>query len=179
MRLWHYELLDCLDDFHIISQWRELLAIKGAIDKNGTPNHRLVNKVLDYNINEFKSYTGLVVAEMITRNIKYSKNKFDEIVDWECRLFDNSQINKNGFLWHDKRYLTQCYYNLQEKYDCGIVSKNAWMKIENKYKMILVEKIEPENYKFNDISKIYIDFNEESIQDFKKYVLKNIKGAIQ
>lgn len=140
MRLWHYELLECLDDFHIVSQWRELLAIKGAIDKNGTPNHRLVNKVMDYPIKEFKVYCGLVIQEMNARKIKYSDKKLQEILDWNCDLFNKKRENKNCFLWHDDRYFLQCYYNLQEKYDCGIVSADAWNKINEKYKEIIQEQ---------------------------------------
>ena len=64
MRLWHFRLLPYLDNFHIVAQWRELLAIKGAIDKNGTPKHRLVNMVLDYSIVEFVKYCSLVTLEL-------------------------------------------------------------------------------------------------------------------
>ena len=76
MRLWSFQLLPFLDDFHIVAQWRELLAIKGAIDKNGTPNHRLVNKVLDYDIKDFIEYTSLVCYELNRRHIKYLDSKW-------------------------------------------------------------------------------------------------------
>lgn len=33
--------------------------------------------------------------------------------------------------WHNDRYLKQCYYNLQEKYDCGGISENDWIVINN------------------------------------------------
>lgn len=32
--------------------------------------------------------------------------------------------------WHNERYLKQCLYNLQEKYDCGGISENEWKIIE-------------------------------------------------
>ena len=48
MRLWHTKLIKALPNMHLQSQWRELSAIAGAIQKNGTPNHVLVNFVLDY-----------------------------------------------------------------------------------------------------------------------------------
>ena len=129
MRLWHYKLLPYLDDFHIVAQWRELLAIKGAIDKNGTPNHRLVNKVLDYSLLDFKVYTIKVKEEMDKRNIKYIKSKFDEVMSWKCDKFKPSENKPLYFNWHTLRYLIQCFYNLEEKYDCGIVSKSAFKKI--------------------------------------------------
>ena len=31
--------------------------------------------------------------------------------------------------WHDDRYFKQCYYNLQEKYDCGGISPYDWHEI--------------------------------------------------
>jgi uncharacterized protein (TIGR02328 family) len=136
MRLWDFRLLPFLDDFHIVAQWRELLAIKGAIDKNRTPNHRLVNKVLDYNIQEFKNYTALIISQLRQRNIKYLNSKWEEIRDWECEHFDNDRYFGAKLYegWHNNRYLTQCYYNLQEKADCGIVSKQAWSRIDEFYK---------------------------------------------
>lgn len=135
MRLWSYQLLPYLDDFHIVAQWRELLAIKGAIDKNGTPNHRLVNKVLKYNIQDFKNYTACVVCELKKRKIKYSNSKWEEIRDWDSPHFNNDRYfgAKYYIGWHEGRYLTQCYFNLQEKMDCGIVSETAWNKINNFY----------------------------------------------
>ena len=47
MRLWHINLIKALPQQHLVAQWRELSAIAGAIQKNGTPNHVLVNFVLD------------------------------------------------------------------------------------------------------------------------------------
>lgn len=135
MRLWHYKLLDCLDDFHIVAQYRELLAIKRAIDKNGTPNHRLVNKVLDYSLLDFKIYAMKVEEELEKRDITFNKSKIDEIMTWQIDKFKTTSDNKSLYDgWHNNRYLKQCYFNLQEKFDCGIVSKEAWDKIEKRYK---------------------------------------------
>ena len=56
MRLWHKDLISILPREQLVAQWRELSAIAGAIQKNGTPNHGLVNFVLDYDYNHFISY---------------------------------------------------------------------------------------------------------------------------
>lgn len=134
MRLWHYKLLDCLDDFHIVAQYRELLAIKRAIDKNGTPNHRLVNKVLDCSLLDFKIYAMKVEKELKKRNISFNKSKIDEIMTWQTDKFEITSDNKPLYDgWHNDRYLRQCYFNLQEKFDCGIVSEKAWARIDAKY----------------------------------------------
>lgn len=145
MRLWHSKLLPALDDFHIVAQWRELLAIKGAIEKNGTPNHRLVNKVLDYTITEFKWYVSLVTSELDRRNIRYDGKKKLEIYNWHGNKFaypfppkyEWSKDNIPYMGWHNDRYLRQCYYNLEEKHDCGIVSDSAFEKIKEICKEVI------------------------------------------
>lgn len=32
--------------------------------------------------------------------------------------------------WFNKRYLMQCFYNLQEKFDCGMITPQEWEKIQ-------------------------------------------------
>ena len=45
MRIWHTFLIEALPREQLVSQWREISSIVGAIQKNGTPNHILVNFV--------------------------------------------------------------------------------------------------------------------------------------
>ena len=61
MRLWHKDLISVLPREQLVAQWRELSAIAGAIQKNGTPNHILVNFVLDYGWNHFISYAYYIL----------------------------------------------------------------------------------------------------------------------
>ena len=56
----------------LISQWRECCCIAKNIADKGTPNHILVNKVLDYNYQHFNYYTMLVVNEIKKKKV-YSK----------------------------------------------------------------------------------------------------------
>lgn len=37
MRLWHKDFIKALPREQLVTQWRELSAIAGAIQKNGTP----------------------------------------------------------------------------------------------------------------------------------------------
>ena len=53
MRLWHTSLIPVLPREQLVSQWRELSAIAGAIQKKGTPNHLLVNFVMEYDFDHF------------------------------------------------------------------------------------------------------------------------------
>ena len=47
--------------------------------------------------------------------------------------YDPVSFEKLFSSWHNHRYLKQCYYNLQEKFDCGGISEEEWIKIKNKF----------------------------------------------
>lgn len=112
-----------------MGQWRECCLIAKNIKVNGTPNHILVNKIMDYSIAHFRTYSYLVANEMYQRGYKVDKYKFE-------KYFSLSFIIDTFYLfeeWHDDRYMAQCYYNLQEKYDCGGMTAEEWRRIHNFY----------------------------------------------
>ncbi len=125
MRLWHYKLIPVLPDKMLISQWRECIAIKRQWEK-GTLKHRLVSYVMDYNKWIFLNYVTDVCIELDKRNIKYQRKYYDEL-----RTFCSTELDRTDFLYleHNNRYLKQCYYNLQEKADRGIITKEEWNRI--------------------------------------------------
>ena len=112
MRLWHIDLLEVLPRQQLLSQWRECCCIARNISVNGTPNHLLVNKILDYDLSDFYSYSILVSNEMLRRGYKVDRSKFEKYC--KCDRF----ISRPFEGWHNDRYFLQCFYNLQEKYDC-------------------------------------------------------------
>lgn len=126
MRLWHVDLLDVLPDKQLLSQWRECCCIARNIYINGTPNHLLVNKILDYDMSDFYSYSILVSFEMIKRGCKVNRNAFEKY----CKC--DKLIDRPFKGWHNDRYFFQCFCNLQEKYDCGGISEDEWRKIVDK-----------------------------------------------
>lgn len=132
MRLWDCRLLEVLPDRFIVAQWRECIAIKRQWEK-GTLKHRLVSYVQWEDKATFLSYVYDVVDEMKKRNIKYQEKHASEIFKF-CNV-DFSQIYPYNLHYpeHNNRYLTQCYYNLQEKYDRGIVTEEEWSKIYAKF----------------------------------------------
>ncbi len=131
MRLWHYKLIPVLPDKMLVAEWRECIAIKRQWEK-GTLKHRLVSYVMDYDKRLFVNYTLLVVQEMNNRDIKWKSEYWDEIVDfcWDKKWIRYSIMYNE----HNDRYLKQCYYNLQEKADRGIITKEEWQKIEDLFK---------------------------------------------
>ncbi len=127
MRLWHYKLIPVLPKAMLVSQWRECIAIKRQWEK-GTLKHRLVGYVIKYTREYFLEYVKQVVCELDKRNIKYQEKYYQEIdaFCWE----DEMCFHPCYYPEHNDRYLQQCYYNLQEKYDRGIISEEEWKNIE-------------------------------------------------
>lgn len=129
MRLWHYKLIPVLPNKMLVSQWRECIAIKRQWEK-GTLKHKLVNYVTHYNKNNFLYYVDLVLEELHKRNIKYNFDLYNEIYNF-CKVPVKDDILLIAYPEHNDRYLNQCYYNLQEKYDKGIISEEEWQKIKD------------------------------------------------
>ena len=127
MRLWHKDLIPYLPKEQLVSQWRECSSIAGAIIKNGTPNHGLVNYVLDYPIEHFVWYSMYVRNEMTRRGYKTTQKVADKIwsliqdPDVKEIIIDYKALFKNH---HDETYFQICLWNLYEKQIRGILSEN-------------------------------------------------------
>lgn len=134
MRLWHYKMIPHLPCKQLLSQWRELSAIVGAIKKNGTPNHILVNKIMDYDTSHLSAYTRLVIKEFGARRFKVSKSVEDKILSF-CNPKMQCDYIYPG--WHTNRYFRQCMANLQEKWDCGGMTDQEWFTLLRGYKEII------------------------------------------
>ena len=132
MRLWHKQLIRVLPREQLVAQWRELSSIAGAIQKNGTPNHLLVNFVLNYDYDNFISYALEVREEMTRRGYRTMQSVMDKIVNLKP---DYSRLPFEK-IYEDKMtldYLQVCYWNLYEKFMCSGFSEEEWDKIEKIY----------------------------------------------
>jgi len=127
MRLWHKDLIWILPRQQLLGQWRECCLIAKNIKEKGTPNHLLVNKIMDYDISHFWCYTVLVVNEMTRRDYKVDFSKFTNHI--QHKLIVGVPFNDLFDGWHNDRYCHQCLLNLQEKYDCGGIPEDEYKKI--------------------------------------------------
>lgn len=133
MRLWHYRLLPYLPRQQLLSQWRECCCIAKSITEKGTPNHILVNKIMDYPIDHFMTYCNLVAKEMCSRGYKCNSTR---LTKWTKQLVDKYTLVSSDDLfsgWHNDRYLNQCIINLQEKFDSNGICKNEWNLIVEEF----------------------------------------------
>ena len=129
MRLWHWKLLPYLPNKMIVYQWRECIAIKRQWEK-GTLKHRLVSYVMNHSRKYFLNYVADVIDELKHRNINYQNKYYLEIVEF---CYNERNNNFEYYPEHNDRYLTQCLYNLQEKYDRGLIPCEEWKIIEDKF----------------------------------------------
>lgn len=134
MRLWHTSLIPALPREHIVAQWRELSAIAGKIQTSGTPNHVLVNFVMNYDFDHFISYAYYIRQEMNARKYRTMNSVWEKIEslkpDWNLLPIEEVYKGKMSDF-----YLTVCYYNLYEKYDCGMF--DDFDEIEKVYRRII------------------------------------------
>lgn len=130
MRLWHTQLIEGLPREQLVAQWRELSAIAGAVIKNGTPNHILVNFVLDYDWIHFISYAYHVREEMTRRGYRTMNNEWEKICsvapDWNGKVIPLAEVYKEKI---DLTYYIICFHNLYKKYLCGDISEDDWKRL--------------------------------------------------
>lgn len=134
MRCWHKDLIHVLPRQQLLGQWRECCSIAKNIKEDGSPNHVLVNRINDYPIAHFWKYAFMVSSEMQRRGYKCGFEDFQKkyFGGYSFALQVKYEALFSG--WHNNRYLRQCYYNLQEKYDCGAISKEEWGLVESEMK---------------------------------------------
>ena len=144
MRLWHSALIPVLPRQQLMGQWREL----NSIFRNQN-RHVLINFVYENSKEDLLIYSSKVVHEMIKRCYKvnlFNLNNyfFEDCAHLGLKDMEDIYINFNKCEIFPKkmtyRYLVQCYFNLQEKHDCGAVSDDEWRLIFEKFKFIEVKK---------------------------------------
>ena len=144
MRLWSYSMLDVIPRNQILSQLRECVAIAKSIYEVGTPNHILVNPIMNYDLDEFRDYCNLVIQEMVCiRGYKVSEqtiNKLEKYIGFNIDYSSVKEIKEGRKLfkdWHNTKYLVQCLYNIEEKYDRGGLTEDEWDRIYHKFYIYL------------------------------------------
>lgn len=135
MRMWHKNMISALPREQLVAQWRELSAIAGNIKTKGTPNHILVNKVMNYPLNHFITYAAAVRAEMTKRGYRTMDSvwkKIEGVCNGDYNILPLDEIYSE---WMNDTYFVICYYNLMEKWLCGGVKSEDWDKIEELYEI--------------------------------------------
>ena len=139
MRLWHFELLKYLPKSQLITQWRELNSIFKKQDK-----HILVNYVYEYPKENLLLYSRMVIREMIKKG--YKIKSWENYNNYFKDILNGVVLDKNPFPnHHNFKYLIQCYYNLEEKYDRG--QKDFDEETFNRLHKYMYERMDYETHK--------------------------------
>lgn len=138
MRCWSYQLVPYLPRQQLLSQWRECVCIAKSIHEKGTPNHILVNKIMNYPINDFNDYCNIVLVEMLRRNYNVSESSINKLYDYVGFMVDSEKQDSTPFSgWHNEEYVNICMWNLYEKFLCGGVTKEEWDRLCEGHKEIM------------------------------------------
>jgi uncharacterized protein (TIGR02328 family) len=139
MRLWHKALLPYLPRQQLLGQWRECCLIAKNIADNGTPNHILVNKIMDYPEEHFDCFALLVYGEMLRRGYKCDYNRFGKYR--KLNPVEVTMEPRDCFkYWHNVSYAKICMANLLEKFDCGGITIKEFEHLLNGYEVIAGEE---------------------------------------
>ena len=118
IRLWHYKLIPYLPKSQLLAQKRECDLIWKDISNEKKTNHILINYIWEYNLykTELLNYYYLLLVEFKKRNYRFNdKSGYNLDVENDKRFLNLAPFHKH----HNTRYLVQCFYNLEEKYDRG------------------------------------------------------------
>ena len=113
----------------LVAEWRELNSIFKKQD-----NHILINFVYDCPKEHLMYYSNLIIHEFENRGYKIkSLDNYNTYFDGiQAPVYIAPQNLFDGKM--GERYLRQCYYNLQEKWDCGGIGDGEWIPIHDKFK---------------------------------------------
>ena len=88
---------------------------------------------MEYPLEDFFTYGMAITAEMKKRGYKVNLNSMKKFTSDIFKHDENAcyyiPVEEVFFVWHNNRYLTQCLFNLQEKFDCGGIPEEEWEKI--------------------------------------------------
>ncbi len=126
MRLWHKDLIEVLPRQQLLGQWRELNSIFKLQN-----SHVLINFVYDYEKVDLFIYSNMVICEMQRRGYKYNLTNRNNYFGNIGLMYTKYDLNIEPFKEKmNNRYFIQCFFNLQEKYDCGAINKKEWNLIQ-------------------------------------------------
>ena len=135
MRCWHKDLISFLPREQLLGQWRECCGIAKSIAEDGTPDHILVNRIMDYPLEHFVTFAEIVMIEMESRGYNRNPNRFYGWIAATDYIPMTTITNQTLFSeWHNDTYLRQCLYNLEEKAICGGIPREEWNIIYEAFK---------------------------------------------
>lgn len=134
MRIWHKDLIQYLPKKQLKAMRYEL---GDMIKQYPNIKHSLVKYANNYDISYLGQYFGCVLLEFERRKLNHRLSYDNEIVTivFQKTNLEDQDIMDNDlkFKEDDDEYFWICLVNLYEKYIRGMVSKEEWKIIEDKF----------------------------------------------
>ena len=134
-RVWHKDLIPVLPRKVLMRQWRECCVIARNKVTAGSVGSARMRRIEDYPKAHFGRYALDVAKECEARGIPVDRMQFFRWFDqWKDDSSVGSSlvdIDKDDVFsgWHNDRYMFQCWYDLQEMFDCGEITKEDWLRV--------------------------------------------------
>lgn len=136
MRLLHKSLIHVLPTTLLLEQLDECRnVVTQANAYNGILKDYEIQRVMFFNKSHFYNYCCIICNELFERGVEVHDSVREPILEY----VDDEAKQTGAFIefndlfkgWHDNRYLKQCYYILQERFDCGKLEPNNFIKIRD------------------------------------------------
>ena len=134
MKIWHKDLIPVLPNRMLIGQFRQLCDIARDIMIKGKTGNPFVDRVNDFPELHLYFYAMLVREEIEKRGYYCEWKKLERWIPiYLTTASKEVPMNKSAIFaegWHNDRYFEQCYYSLQEMYDCGKITSEEMQLID-------------------------------------------------
>lgn len=138
MRIWSYDLIKVLPKKQLLAMRYEL---GDMIKQYPNIKNGLVKFANNYPIINLRFYFNRVIAECEKRGYNMNKKYNEEILEIiNKKAYDSSMWCYFKYKEDNDRYLKQCLYNLEEKYDRGIISEEEWKPIDKFWQHVIASE---------------------------------------
>lgn len=131
-RVWHKDLIHVLPDKVLLRQWRECCVIARNKVTSGSVGGARIRRIEDYPKWHMMQYYVNVCVELEKRGHQVDRRAFFRWFDrWHDGTEKTGDIDNDSLFreWHSTRYLVQCWYDLQEMFDCGEISGDEFNEV--------------------------------------------------
>lgn len=136
MRLWHVELLEVLPEKHLRQQLRDCVTLVENWDneKSRLKNNLEVNYIFEEDKVKFNVYSEKVLKAHEARDILVTAKVSDrlKIDEKEVEKY-KKEFPKSNYKQHNKRYMKQCFYKLEEECDYGLLESEDFYPVVTLY----------------------------------------------
>lgn len=140
-KIWHKQLIKCLPDNMLLILYQNLAnyAYNPVVPKKTNPYKA---KMSEFNKSHFYNYCCEVYKEITNRSFTDFEMGIIDEYSVAIKLFVSDEEKQIGASisfkdlfrnWMNNRYFHQCFYELQEMYDYGLISDEWYNKIQTVY----------------------------------------------